>query len=142
VNQLVYYTYTITYYYFSYYYIYVPSITRSSPTSSTVTTTTTVSVYASNSADARSSFNELTATLSLFTPAAATSLPPLPSQSVIVDSFASSTTSRLTFPTPSTSQFTGGGASGAAGNYGLMGSLTAWVMAVVAGGAAFGMFVL
>jgi len=80
IVQNTYYTFTVTYYYFQYYYIYVQALSRSTPTSSTVTTTTTVSVFAANSAEARSSFNDLSATLALPTPASATFLPPLPSQ--------------------------------------------------------------
>ncbi|KAF5879385.1 uncharacterized protein Bfra_006594 [Botrytis fragariae] len=69
-----YYYYTITWYYWSYYYYYYTiHLDLSTSTRSTqITTTTTISVYETNSAAASSSFQQLSATLSFPTPAAAT----------------------------------------------------------------------
>ncbi|TGO22767.1 hypothetical protein BPAE_0155g00050 [Botrytis paeoniae] len=69
-----YYYYTITWYYWSYYYYYytIHLDLGTSTRSTQITTTATISVYRTNSAAASSSFQQLSATLSFPTPAAAT----------------------------------------------------------------------
>ncbi|KAH7091506.1 hypothetical protein FB567DRAFT_275728 [Paraphoma chrysanthemicola] len=142
-----YYYFTITYYYYRVYWIYVPSITRSTVTSSTVSTSITVSVYAANSADASSSFSALSATISLPTPASATILPSLPSESPVVSSAVSSPTttssargnaSSSASPTPS--QFGGGAMRSVDG--GSIGSIMMWVALVTIGVASLVMSVV
>ncbi|KAH8711906.1 hypothetical protein GQ44DRAFT_730966 [Phaeosphaeriaceae sp. PMI808] len=140
VGVVGYYTFTITYYYYSLYYVYVPSLSRSDTTSSTITTRTTVSVFASNSADAQQSFSALSATVSLPTPAAATVLPPLPSQT-LNGLGAPSTTGALGFtsvPNPTQSQF-GGGASGARRVLGDGNSAVTWMVMCGMGAVIFGL---
>ncbi|KIH92040.1 hypothetical protein SPBR_02966 [Sporothrix brasiliensis 5110] len=67
------YYFTITYYYY-YYYWYEIDVTRSVVTSTRTTTRTILSVSATDSAEARSSFSEISSTFTPYTPAAATSL--------------------------------------------------------------------
>ncbi|KAF9731489.1 hypothetical protein PMIN01_10506 [Paraphaeosphaeria minitans] len=80
-TSYTYFTITITYYYYQFYWIYVPTLTRSTSTSSEVTTTYVTSVYASNSADAQTSIEEIASTASFPTPELATELPPLETSS-------------------------------------------------------------
>jgi hypothetical protein len=72
-----YYYWTITWYYYSYWYTYYEASSYSTIDSTKYTETTVVSVYATDSTDASASFSHLSATISLPTPAYATSLPPL-----------------------------------------------------------------
>ncbi|KAF2730838.1 hypothetical protein EJ04DRAFT_29421 [Polyplosphaeria fusca] len=69
-----YWTYTVTWTYTSYFYTYVVALSASTVTYTPITTSTALSVLASGSADARSSFEDVTATMDLPTPAAATRL--------------------------------------------------------------------
>ncbi|ESZ99418.1 hypothetical protein SBOR_0180 [Sclerotinia borealis F-4128] len=73
IPEYEYYYFTITWYYWSYYYYYYTTqLELSTLTRSTrITTTTKLSIYETSSAAARSSFKQLTATISLPTPAAA-----------------------------------------------------------------------
>jgi len=145
-----YFTFTITYFYYQWFYI------AQSTTSTVVTTTTTVSVFAANSAEAASSFSQISATVPLPTPSSATIPSPLPSQtSAIVaqtsavaspsDSGAPTSSSTLAIPTntplvaapsPSPSQFVGA-ANGLWARGNSYASLFAWLAVLAVGGVGF-----
>ncbi|KAK7192957.1 hypothetical protein DPSP01_005165 [Paraphaeosphaeria sporulosa] len=139
-TSYTYFTFTITYYYYQFYWIYVPALTRSTSTSSEVTTTYITSVYASNSADAQSSIDDITSTASFPTPESATELPPLETSSADDETSTSSRRPSTTAPlepassaasasaSSSIAEFTGG--AGGQGRVGatLYSSLGAWLV--------------